>query len=139
MKARLESAQHVLLRVLMEKYQAQQVTYEIYNDKIRLVVKSPLDLTSISKEEIEDQVNEVIGKNLTVTENTYKREDVPEDVDTSLAPTDVEEVRVISIGNFDSQPCHNLHVSNTSEIGIYHLVEVKKNGKDTYKLISRVE
>jgi Ser-tRNA(Ala) deacylase AlaX len=139
MKARLESAQHILLRVLMENYQAQQVTYEIYDDRIRLVVKSPQDLALVPKEEIEEQVNQVIGRNLTVTENTYQRDDVPNQIDISLAPTDVEEVRVISIGDFDSQPCHNLHVGNTSEIGAYHLVELKKDGKDTYKLISNVE
>lgn len=138
-RARLESAQHILQHILLNEYAAEQIAYEIYDDRIRLVVKSAEDLTAIPVEEFEQKVNSVIEQNLPVTETTYQRNEVPTDIDLSLAPESVNDIRVISIGDFDSQPCHNLHVSNTSEIGTYRLVEVKKDGKDTYKFISQVE
>lgn len=138
MRARLESAQHILQHILIHEYQAEQVAYEIYDDRIRLVVKSPLDLTEIPMKEFEQKVNAVVKQNLPVTDQTYKRSEVPADIDLKLAPENVEDIRVVSIGDFDRQPCHNLHITNTSEIGVYHLVELRKDGKDTYKFISQV-
>ena len=53
--ARLESAQHILLRILMDDYSAEQCGMRAYPDKITLDVKSPKDLTQVSKEEIEEK------------------------------------------------------------------------------------
>jgi Ser-tRNA(Ala) deacylase AlaX len=38
-----------------------------------------------------------------------------------------ERIRIVTIGNFDSCPCIGLHVSNTSEIGIFSITSADYN------------
>ena len=133
MKVRLESAQHILHHILTYDYKAKQTGMQIYENKIRLDMKCAEDLTKLSKKEFEERVNSVIRRNLPVTKTMYKREDVPKDVDISMVPASAREIRIIAIGDFDIQPCGNLHVDNTSEIGEYRIVEIKRIGKDTYR------
>lgn len=139
LKARMESAQHILHRILTHEYSAEQTGMQIYENKIRLDVRCDTNLMEIAKEEFERRVNEVIQKNLPVTKTMYKRENVPEGIDINFVPPGVKEIRIVTIGDFDIQPCGNPHVNNTSEIGKYRIIDVKKKGKDVYRFIGVVE
>ncbi|MFH1064581.1 MAG: alanine-tRNA synthetase second additional domain-containing protein [Candidatus Woesearchaeota archaeon] len=55
------------------------------------------------------------------------------EVDISSIPTDVQEVRIVSIGDFDTRPCRDPHVLNTREIGKLKILKLKKAGKDRYR------
>ncbi|MBD3155428.1 MAG: histidine--tRNA ligase [Candidatus Aenigmarchaeota archaeon] len=138
MKARLESAQHILWRILKDDYKAKQTGMQFYENKIRIDVKCQQDLTKIPKEEFEERVNSVIRRNLPIIKKLYERKDVPEDVDISTVPYTAEEVIIVSIGDFDIQPCGNPHVNNTSEIGEYKLLDIKRKGKDIYRFVGAV-
>ncbi len=120
-KARMETAQHILYHILIEEYGAKQTGMQIYDDKIRLDVKSMVDLTLISREELEEKVNNIIRKKLGVTIKTYSRNMIPQEIDVSSVPSRIEDIRIVSIGDYDTQPCGNRHVSNTSEIGVYKI------------------
>ena len=133
MMARMESAQHILYRVLTKEYGAKQTGMQIHDNKIRLDVKCEKDLTSIPKEDFELKVNKVIAMNLPVTKTTYQRDQVPSDIDVSHIPSHVKNVVIVAIGDFDVQLCGNEHVNNTSEIGEYHILDIKRNGKDIYR------
>ncbi|MBD3280194.1 histidine--tRNA ligase [Candidatus Dojkabacteria bacterium] len=139
MNRKLETTQHIVLKVLMSDYGAYQVAKEMYSNRIRLDVKCDKDLTKLDKKDLEMKVNAIINRNLDVSEAIYDIEDVLVEVDLSLLPEGVEKVRVISIGEFDSQPCDDPHVSNTSEIGKYKLLKLEKIGKDTYRFVNSVE
>jgi Ser-tRNA(Ala) deacylase AlaX len=106
---------------------------QIYNDHIRLDVRSSRDLRELPKEYFEEKVNSVIQRGLEVKKETYDRNSVPEDVDISMVPRGVKRIRVISIGDFDSQPCINPHVDNTCQVGAYVIDEIIRIGKDTYR------
>lgn len=71
---------------------------------------------------IEDKVNEVISKNLQVTEDFVHIEDAKDLVDLSKLPDDVSEMlRIIRVGDYDVCACIGLHVDNTSEIGTFKI------------------
>lgn len=95
-KARMETAQHILLHILIEEYGAKQTGMQIYDDKIRLDVRSMVDLTLISREELEGKVNNIIKKNLGVVIKTYSRDMVPQEIDISGVPSHIEDVRIVS-------------------------------------------
>lgn len=137
-KARLETAQHILYRILKVDYGAESAAMQIYEDKIRFDVRCNQDLIKIPKQEFEKKVNAIIKKDFLVSKTIFKRNEVPENVDISRIPESIKEIRIVAIGDFDIQPCANPHVDSTSEIGEYRILEIKKKGKDTYRFLGTV-
>ena len=139
MKARLESAQHILYRLLQDRYGARSTGIQISNTKIRLDVRCSTNLLETPQDELEREVNGIIARDLVVMKKIYKTGDVPNGVDLKSVPTGVDEVRVVSIGDFDTQPCINPHVDRTSEIGRWEILDRKKKGRDVYRIVSTVQ
>jgi Ser-tRNA(Ala) deacylase AlaX len=137
-KARLETAHHILHHILTNDYSAEQSGMQIYEDRIRLDLKSKTNLQEIPVKLLEEKVNAVIRKNFPVSVNIYDRDEVPENIDLSMVPEEVTSLRIVYIGSYDSQPCINPHVKNTSEIGTYKLLEVKRIGRDAYRFLGTV-
>ena len=137
-KARMETAQHILHHILIDEYGAKQTGMQLYDDKIRLDVKSVIDLTLVSREELEEKVNKIIKKKLGVTTETYSRNKIPQGIDVSSVPSRIVDIRIVSIGDYDAQPCGNKHVSNTSEIGVYRILSIRRNGRDVYSILGTV-
>lgn len=137
-KARLETAQRILYRVLKDDYGAKSAAMQIHEDRIRFDVKCQKDLAKIPKEEFEKKVNKVIAKNLPVAKTIYRRDRVPEGTDLGKVPESIYKIRIVAIGDFDVQPCINPHVDNTSEIGEYKIIEIKRKGKNTYSFVGTV-
>ena len=133
MRARMESAQHILYRILTKDYSAIQTGMQIHENKIRIDMRCETDLTSIPKENFELKVNKIIKMNLPVIKNLYLREKVPSNIDVSHIPSHVKNIVIVAIGDFDVQPCGNEHVNNTSEIGEYHILDIKRKGRDVYR------
>lgn len=78
--------------------------------------------TDAEVQQIEDAVNEVIRKNLQVTEDFVHIEDAEDLVDLSELPDDVSEMlRIIRVGDYDVCACIGSHVENTSEIGEFYI------------------
>jgi Ser-tRNA(Ala) deacylase AlaX len=73
MKARMESAQHILHHILTNDYGAIQTGMQIHDNKIRIDIRCEKDLTSIPKNDYESKVNNIIKENLPVTKTVYKR------------------------------------------------------------------
>ncbi len=73
--------------------------------------------------EVERIVNEVIDSNLDVKEEFMHINDASGLVDLSKLPEDASEMlRIIRIGNYDICACIGTHVTNTSEIGHFKLL-----------------
>lgn len=78
--------------------------------------------TDAEVQQIEDAVNEVIRKNLQVTEDLAHIEDAEDLVDLSKLPDDVSEMlRIIRVGDYDVCACIGSHVENTSEIREFYI------------------
>lgn len=72
---------------------------------------------------IEDKVNHVISCHLPVTVEFVTRDRVPQGVDLSKLPDEAgENLRIVKIGDYDTCACIGLHVSNTSEIGLFKII-----------------
>jgi alanyl-tRNA synthetase len=73
--------------------------------------------------EIEQRVNEVIGRRLDVTIDFMSREQAAAIVDVSKLPEDVSEtLRIVRVGDYDACACIGAHVKNTAEIGTFKIL-----------------
>ena len=73
-------------------------------------------------QEIEDRVNEVINRNLHVSEDFVHIKDARDMVDLSKLPEDVSDMlRIIRVGDYDVCACIGSHVDNTSEVGTFKI------------------
>ena len=78
--------------------------------------------TAEQVQEIEDKVNEVISKNLQVSEDFVHIKDAGDMVDLSKLPEDVSDMlRIIRVGDYDVCACIGSHVHNTSEVGTFKI------------------
>ncbi|MCS2892855.1 MULTISPECIES: hypothetical protein [Parabacteroides] len=73
--------------------------------------------------EVERRVNEVIEQHLPVTIDFMPREAAADIVDLSKLPEEASEtLRIVRVGDYDACACIGAHVSNTSEIGRFKLL-----------------
>lgn len=73
--------------------------------------------------EIERQVNEVIKQNIPVTIEFMPRQEAGQIVDLSKLPEDASQtLRIVRVGEYDACACIGAHVNNTSEIGVFKLL-----------------
>lgn len=120
---KMHSAEHILNQVMVRKFGCERCFSAHINKK-----KSKCDyhfdraLTDDEVKEVESDVNEAILSNLDVTEEMISRMEAERDFNLTRLPEDVEGVRIVRIGNFDSCPCIGEHVDNTSEIGLYRMI-----------------
>ena len=74
-------------------------------------------------DQIEAQVNEVIGRHLPVTIEFVPRAEAAGLVDLSKLPEDVSDtLRIVRVGDYDACACIGAHVKNTSEIGTFKIL-----------------
>ena len=75
-------------------------------------------------DEVQKQVNDVLGRRLPVTAQILspaEAEQIP-GLDLSKLPPDAgETLRVVFVGDYDACPCIGAHVSNTSEVGRFYI------------------
>lgn len=78
--------------------------------------------TKAQVREIERVVNEVIGRNLSVSEEYLPFEEAAKIVDLSKLPDDLSgELRIVRVGDYDVCACIGSHVDNTSQIGRFEI------------------
>ena len=85
----------------------------------------------IAEEEIkqvEDRVNEVIEKNLPVTEETVSRSEAEQKYDLKRLPENSsEDIRVVKVGDYDACPCIGPHINSTRDIGNFKIISYNWN------------
>lgn len=74
-------------------------------------------------ENIEKTVNEVIARHLPVTTEFITQEEAIGRFDLKRLPDNASDtVRIVRVGDYDECLCIGLHVTNTSEIGTFHII-----------------
>lgn len=135
MKDKLHTAQHILARVVMNKFPGSKVVMARFEDNSGTMdVSCSEDLKNLNLKEIESEVNNKIINGLEVKIKVLSREEA-KDYDLGRLPEDVKDIRIVSIGEFDSRACKDEHVKNTSEIGRFELSKIEKVGKDRYRFV----
>jgi alanyl-tRNA synthetase len=71
---------------------------------------------------IEDLVNEQLMRHLSVEEHWLSKENAEKRYNLTRLPEDAEdEIRIVTIGDYDACPCIGAHVQNTAEVGEFVL------------------
>ena len=79
-------------------------------------------LTDEEEQLIQEKVNRVINLGLPVTEKHVDISRAAHLYDTSKLPEqDLQSLRIVNVGDYDSCPCIGEHVSNSAEIGEFRL------------------
>lgn len=119
----MHTAEHILNQTMVRMFGCSRSrNTHIERKKSKCDYHLEKELTDAQVQEIEDTVNEVINKNLSVTEDFVHIKDAKDLVDLSKLPDDVSEMlRIIRVGDYDACACIGSHVENTLEIGEFKI------------------
>ena len=138
-EGRLQTAEHILARTVEHNFPNSRFVISTFDeDSGKIEVYAERDLRKIDVAKLEDDVNEVIRKNLQVNKYIIQREEAENEYDLARLPSSVREIRIVEIEGFDKTPCKDPHVDNTGQIGRFEIVKVKKAGKNQYRFVFRV-
>ena len=136
----MHTSQHLVSAVVNESYGSDTVGNQIGQAKSRIDFK-PLKLSVDQLNDLEDEVNTYINKDLKVEISEKDRSELENNPDIrssmssglwKMLPSSVKRLRVISIGDIDVCPCAGTHVRSLSEIGKVKFI--KKDNKGAQKL-----
>lgn len=139
---RMHTAAHILSSVVHRETGALITGNQISPDESRV----DFNLADFDREKIQsfvDGVNEAVGRGLDVKTFFMKREEAlakPGFVKLANAmPPNLNELRIVQIGDVDTQADGGVHVANTREIGRVSVVKTENKGKDNRRLYFTVE
>ena len=137
---RMHTSQHLVSAVVNEFYNSDTVGNQIGQAKSRIDFK-PLKLSVDQVNNLEDEVNSYIDKDLKVEISEKDRSELENNPDIrssmssglwKMLPSSVKRLRVISIGDIDVCFCAGTHVRSLSEIGEVNFI--RKDNKGAQKL-----
>ena len=135
MNPRLPTAEHILAKILEDRFKVKVGICKFTDEVGILEVYSEVDLRELDAKELEDETNRVISKNLDVKKYVMPREEAEKVVNLRKVPDNIEEIRIVEIDGFDKRPCKDGHVDNTKEIGRIRIQNVERVGKDRYRFL----
>jgi misacylated tRNA(Ala) deacylase len=134
---RSHTAAHILSAVFNHEAGAMITGNQLDYDESRV----DFSLKDFDKEKVRsyfDLANAIIRKDLPVKVSYMARHDVEKDPNMcKLAkglPESLKELRIVSIGDFDSQADGGTHVRNTMEIGEIVLTDTKNKGAENRRV-----
>ena len=133
MKSQLHTTEHILFTTLMKKFSLKTKAMELRDDFCRVAYESDTDLRKF-KSELENSVNEVIKKNLSVKSYVIDRSEASNIVGLELVPKNAQKIDVSEIIGFNKLACVGPHVDNTSKIGKFNIIKISKKGKNCYSI-----
>ena len=127
----MHSAEHILNQTMIRMFDCERSFsshIEKKKSKCDYHFNRPLDLDE--EHELAQKVNEVISQHLDVDEKFLTLAEAAEKFNLSRLPEGSgDEVRIVTVGDYDACPCIGPHVKNTSEIGTFQLVSTSfENG-----------
>ncbi|MDI6720811.1 MAG: alanyl-tRNA editing protein [Candidatus Aenigmarchaeota archaeon] len=141
---RMHTAAHILIAV-MYKYGTLVTGNQLDVDKSRI----DFSLEVMDRQKINecfDRANEIVKKNLPVSFEFMKRDDVmkiPHLMKLAAGLPDMEEFRILRIGEvsdvIDEQADGGTHVAGTNEIGNIKLLSIENKGKNNRRVYYTVE
>ena len=127
----MHTAEHILNQTMIRMFGCDRsFSMHLERKKSKCDYYFSRPLTEDEEEQIQDKVNRVINLGLPVTEKHVDMSEAGHLYDISKLPEqDLHSVRIVNVGDYDSCPCIGEHVSNTAEVGEFHLTTTSfKNG-----------
>ncbi len=120
----MHSAEHILNRTMVNMFgtgRAFSAHLEKKKSKCDYHIDRNLNVEEIKS--VEYKVNEIITRNLGVSEEFISKEEAESKYNLSRLPDGAgDRIRIIHIGDYDACPCSGPHVKNTSEIGGFRII-----------------
>ncbi|MDY6768812.1 MAG: alanyl-tRNA editing protein [Candidatus Nanohaloarchaea archaeon] len=140
---RMHTAQHVLSKVVLDKYDATTAGNQIHEDRSRIDFE-PADFSDEDVAAVEEEANKVIRRDLPVEKRELPRDEVEERTQTGrtnldLIPDHVDPLRVVIIDDYDICPCGGTHVDHLGAIGEIHITDRVSKGADVERLEFELE
>ena len=120
----MHTAEHILNATMVRLFGCpRSKNAHIERKKSKCDYLLPASPTPEQVDQIEAQVNEVIGRHLPVTIEFVPRAEAAGFVDLSKLPEDVSDtLRIVRVGDYDACACIGAHVANTAEIGTFKIL-----------------
>jgi len=120
---RMHTAEHILNQTIVRMFDCgRSFNSHIERKKSKCDYRINHALTEQEVSEIEDSVNGIIQKNISITVDFVPKSDAAAFLDLSKLPSDApDSIRVVRVGDYDACACIGPHVSNTSEIGVFKI------------------
>jgi misacylated tRNA(Ala) deacylase len=121
---RMHTAEHILNQTMVRMFnRGRSFSAHIEKKKSKVDYHFDRDLTEDERQEVQRRVNEVIARDLQVTEDVLPRSVAGLEFHLGRLPEESGDmVRIVRIGDYDACPCIGGHVSRTSEIGMFRIV-----------------
>lgn len=122
--APMHTCEHIVNRTMVNIFGCgRAVSAHIERKKSKLDFALPKAPSVEDIENIEKTVNEVIARHLPVTTEFITQEEAVGRFDLKRLPDNASDtVRIVRVGDYDECLCIGLHVTNTSEIGTFHII-----------------
>jgi alanyl-tRNA synthetase len=120
----MHSAEHILSATLVAMFgMGRPFTTHLEKKKSKADYHFFRTLTPEEAKEVERRVNEVIDRDLPVSEELLSADVASATFDLSRLPGETATtVRIVRIGTYDACPCAGAHVRSTREIGRFRLI-----------------
>ena len=129
--ARMHTAEHLLSAVMRKFYKApRNLEFHLHEKKTKCDYTPVPALQDDDFSKIEELVNQEIVRNHKVADRVIARGKA-NNFDLWKVPDEVDEIRIVEIGDFDVQPCRGQHVESTGQIGAFRLLshDMRENGR----------
>ena len=119
----MHTAEHILNQTMIRMFGTDRsFSMHLERKKSKCDYYFSRPLTTDEEEQIQEKVNRVIQLGLPVMEKHVDMSEAGHLYDISRLPEqDLQAVRIVNVGDYDSCPCIGEHVSNTAEIGEFRI------------------
>jgi misacylated tRNA(Ala) deacylase len=127
----MHTAEHILNQTMVRMFGCERsFSNHIEKKKSKCDYHFSRQLDLYEELELAKKVNEVISQNLDVKEYFLTLAEASAKFNLSRLPEESgDEVRIVTVGDYDACPCIGPHVKNSSEIGVFQLVSTSyENG-----------
>ncbi len=125
----MHTAEHILNQTMVRTFQCDRsFSAHIEKKKSKCDYRFERDLTPDEVADIEKTVNEVIRRNLPVKETFLSRAEAERQFNLGRLPDMAgDDIRIITVGDYDACPCIGLHATGTDEIGQFRITSTSYN------------
>jgi alanyl-tRNA synthetase len=120
----MHSAEHLLNQTMVRMFhRGRSFSTHIEKRKSKCDYHFDRDLGEDERRELEARVNDVIMRDVPVHVGHMTRDEAAREFDLARLPEAVgDEVRIVSIGDYDACPCRGQHVARSGEIGRFRII-----------------
>ena len=125
----MHSAEHILNQTMDRLYGCGRcISAHIERKKSKCDYRFNRDLTKKETREIESAVNTIINQHLEIIQTWLSRSEAEKKLPLDRLPAEAgDDIRLISVGDYDVCPCVGAHVQNTKEIGRFYITSTSVN------------